>query len=178
MTTPYFVISKEKKNLWFFISNNFFWIILLSLLYFGYHKLSFSFRKLDFYHIGSLKCIILCIFSLRIPEPLKMRCCFQLGSRPTFLTLVNQHPFALPPTTNKAVFEHFAVKLKLIQMKINSRVLVWLVTLFGNWSFTDVKMLRPTKRTRSEIPELENRVKKPSYGLWRYKTELSQIVTS
>ena len=117
MTTPYFVISKEKKNLWFFISNNFFWIILLSLLYFGYHKLSFSFRKLDFYHIGSLKCIILCIFSLRIPEPLKMRCCFQLGSRPTFLTLVNQHPFALPPTTNKAVFEHFAVKLKLIQMK-------------------------------------------------------------
>ena len=31
---------------------------------------------------------------------------------------------------------------------------------------------------RSGIPELENRVKKPSYGLWRHKTELSQIVTS
>ena len=28
------------------------------------------------------------------------------------------------------------------------------------------------------IPELENRVKKPNYGLWRHKTELSQIVTS
>ena len=27
-------------------------------------------------------------------------------------------------------------------------------------------------------PELENRVKKPSYTLWRHKTELSQIVTS
>ena len=27
-------------------------------------------------------------------------------------------------------------------------------------------------------PELEKRVKKPSYGLWRHKTELSQIVTS
>ena len=31
---------------------------------------------------------------------------------------------------------------------------------------------------RSGIPELQNRVKKPSYGLWRHKTELSQIVTS
>ena len=30
----------------------------------------------------------------------------------------------------------------------------------------------------SGIPELENRVKKPSYALWRHKTELSQIVTS
>ena len=26
--------------------------------------------------------------------------------------------------------------------------------------------------------ELEKRVEKPSYGLWRHKTELSQIVTS
>ena len=31
---------------------------------------------------------------------------------------------------------------------------------------------------RSGIPELKNRIKKPSYGLWRHKTELSQIVTS
>ena len=30
----------------------------------------------------------------------------------------------------------------------------------------------------SEIPELKNRVEKQSYGLWRHKTELSQIVTS
>ena len=30
----------------------------------------------------------------------------------------------------------------------------------------------------SGIPELENQVKKSSYGLWRRKTELSQIVTS
>ena len=30
----------------------------------------------------------------------------------------------------------------------------------------------------SGIPELKNRVKKPSYGLWCHKTELSQIVTS
>ena len=29
----------------------------------------------------------------------------------------------------------------------------------------------------SGIPELENRVKKPSYALWRHKTELSQILT-
>ena len=29
----------------------------------------------------------------------------------------------------------------------------------------------------SGIPELENHVKKPSYTLWRHKTELSQIVT-
>ena len=27
-------------------------------------------------------------------------------------------------------------------------------------------------------PELEKRVKKPSYGLWHHKTESSQIVTS
>ena len=27
-------------------------------------------------------------------------------------------------------------------------------------------------------PELKNRVKKPSYGLWSHKTELGQIVTS
>ena len=32
--------------------------------------------------------------------------------------------------------------------------------------------------TGSGIPELENRVKKLSYALWRHKTELSQIVTS
>ena len=30
----------------------------------------------------------------------------------------------------------------------------------------------------SGIPELKNWVAKPSYGLWRNKTELSQIVTS
>ena len=30
----------------------------------------------------------------------------------------------------------------------------------------------------SEIPELINRVEKPSYGLWRHKTKLRQIVTS
>ena len=30
----------------------------------------------------------------------------------------------------------------------------------------------------SGIPELKIRVKKPNYGLWRHKTELSQIVTS
>ena len=30
----------------------------------------------------------------------------------------------------------------------------------------------------SGIPELKNQVKKPSYGLWCHKTELSQIVTS
>ena len=30
----------------------------------------------------------------------------------------------------------------------------------------------------SGIPELENRVKKPSYALWRHRTELVQIVTS
>ena len=32
--------------------------------------------------------------------------------------------------------------------------------------------------TRSGILELKNRVEKPSYRLWRHKTELSQIVTS
>ena len=30
----------------------------------------------------------------------------------------------------------------------------------------------------SGIPELKNRVKKPSYGLWRHKTELRRKVTS
>ena len=30
----------------------------------------------------------------------------------------------------------------------------------------------------SGTPELENRVKKPTYALWRRKTELSQVVTS
>ena len=30
----------------------------------------------------------------------------------------------------------------------------------------------------SGIPELENRVKKPSYELWRHKIKLGQIVTS
>ena len=30
----------------------------------------------------------------------------------------------------------------------------------------------------SGIPELKNRVEKPSYGLWGHKTALSEIVTS
>ena len=30
----------------------------------------------------------------------------------------------------------------------------------------------------SGIPKLEKRIKKPSYALWRHKTELSQTVTS
>ena len=29
----------------------------------------------------------------------------------------------------------------------------------------------------SAVPEFENRVKKPSYALWRHETELSEIVT-
>ena len=37
-----------------------------------------------------------------------------------------------------------------------------------NFSFT----------SRSGIPELKNWVKNASYGLWRHKTELSQIVMS
>ena len=32
--------------------------------------------------------------------------------------------------------------------------------------------------TGSAIPELKNQVKKPSYGLWHHKSELSQIMTS
>ena len=35
-----------------------------------------------------------------------------------------------------------------------------------------------TKKSGSGIPELKNRFEKPSYGLWRRKIELSQIVTS
>ena len=38
--------------------------------------------------------------------------------------------------------------------------------------------LKHLDNTGSWIPKLENRVKKPSYLLWRHKTELNQIVTS
>ena len=39
-----------------------------------------------------------------------------------------------------------------------------------------LEKIKPYLKKRSGIPELENRVKKPSYGLWCHKTELSQIM--
>ena len=41
-----------------------------------------------------------------------------------------------------------------------------------------IKNILYEKIKESGIPELKNRFKKPSYRLWRHKTELSQIVTS
>ena len=39
-----------------------------------------------------------------------------------------------------------------------------------------VEFIKPIKSIKgSGIPELENRVKKPSYALWRHKTEFNQI---
>ena len=38
--------------------------------------------------------------------------------------------------------------------------------------------LKHLDNTGSWIPKLENRVKNPTYLLWRHKTELNQIVTS
>ena len=61
------------------------------------------------------------------------------------------------------------------------------------WGFNEIKILKLSiyffkqnlflqisKRSDEGfgIPELENRVKKLSYALWRHKTELTQIVTS
>ena len=33
-------------------------------------------------------------------------------------------------------------------------------------------------KQRSGIPELDNLINKPSYGLWRHKVEFSQIATN
>ena len=49
---------------------------------------------------------------------------------------------------------------------------------FGDWSFPHPPSGDAPVSKRSGIPDLENRVKKPCYGLWSYKTKLSQIVTS